>query len=89
MFTTHFARRGNWTCLLNDHGDCFGGDYAGWGSNALAGMGLWGDPFGPGLPGLDPNGNSCYVDGMSADCGLARAAQGLGGIDLGKGDSLN
>jgi RHS repeat-associated protein len=38
---------GNWTCLLNDHGDCFGGDYAGAGLNSTAGIGLEEDPFGP------------------------------------------
>jgi RHS repeat-associated protein len=46
---------GRWDCLLNEHGDCFGGNY----------------------------GSSCFVDGQSTGCGLAFAAMGLGGLDLG------
>jgi RHS repeat-associated protein len=38
---------GNWTCLLDNFGNCVGGNYNGAGLHATAGMGLWTSPFGP------------------------------------------
>jgi RHS repeat-associated protein len=69
---------GNWRCLLLNTGDCVGGDYAGAGLNATAGMGIWGDPLGNGLPGQGNTG--CAIDGQAVDCALARVAEGMGGI---------
>jgi len=38
---------GNWTCLLDNFGNCVGGNYNGAGLFATAGMSLWPSPFGP------------------------------------------
>jgi hypothetical protein len=51
---------GNWTCLLNEHGDCVGGDYSGlaW----LDPMGMWG--------GSSNGMGGCSIDGQSLGCGM-------------------
>ena len=41
------AASGNWLCLLDEHGDCVGGDYANSGLSFMQGINLWPDPFGP------------------------------------------
>ena len=72
---------GNWTCLLNEHGDCFGGDYSGlsW-MNPMASWGGMSSILGS---------SSCFADGQSVDCGVVSALLRLGGIDLGSLPSIN
>ena len=55
---------GNWKCRILNTGNCAGGNYAGWTSNATAGMGA---------PG-------CALDGQTVDCGLTHVAEDFGGI---------
>lgn len=56
---------GNFRCLLNQFGDCVGGDYSGAGFSWMDPMGMWGGT---------PNGQGgCSVDGQSVDCGMAAA----------------
>lgn len=58
-------------CLLNELGDCVGGNYNGWNSNATAGAESMPDAFGR---------QTCSIDGFAMGCGWVSVLSRMGDI---------